>query len=409
MSKSAGLSLEIKNAIVWLEKQPGVTSVVQGNRYNRTKHHHKPGWARVRIANDKMVHVAVYDKNGMKDVFVHAPKSPLRDRWVAALAGGDVVGSNGGPKIVEPQQVIKKVAGAAALADVAKPSKQIVQHDAAQIYDVTPELAAQWLEHNTRNRKLYQRVVNRYAADMKAGRWRQSVDAIGFDVNGAIINGQHRLWAVLEAGVTVPMTVMFGLQTDVVDILDDHLKRNLRDVATIRRPGVVVNTQHTGIANMLVQSSIRATAADVVGARERVSRQVQLDTLDRHMEAIEFVIRECFRSATMRSVTVAPVLTPMARAYYTQPRERLAQFARGLLTGMTESKDDVAVIKLRNILLGATSSSRVRANVEVLYRKTERALQAFIHREQIATLYEAADELFPLPEETPVKKAKVRK
>jgi hypothetical protein len=44
-----------------------------------------------------------------------------------------------------------------------------------------------------------------------------------------------------------------------------------------------------------------------------------------------------------------------------------------------------------------TGATRVRQ--DVVYRKTERALRAFLDRDPLATLYEAATELFPLPEE----------
>jgi hypothetical protein len=415
MSKRA-LSAEMRNAIVWLERQPGVTSVVQG-RYNATRHHHDPGFARVRIANERDVHVVVYDKGGVKDLFVYAPTSAVRDRWIAALATGKPFNANGtGPDIVSAkvkavtqQAVVTKHAAAARLkpepnavmtqAPVQVPD-QVVNLQAAQLYNVTPELATFWLERNTRNRKLRQSVVNKYAADMRNGRWLVTGDAIAFDTHDAIVNGQHRLYAVFESGVTVQMHVAFNLDPDVVAVLDDHLKRNMADVAGIARPGTTVSSLHAAIANMLLQTSILATAVDRRQALERVTRQAQLDTMDRHWEAIEFTFRECFRSAKMRSITVASVLTPMARAYYTQDHDRLRAFGKVMLNGMTDTPTtDKPAILLRNYLLKYAAGG-TRPTADVIYRKTERALAAFLEGSSLSTLYEANVELFPLPEDS---------
>ena len=79
MSAKAALSVEVKNAVIWLERQPGVTSVSLG-RYTASRHHHPPGFARASIADAASVHLRIYDRRGVKDVFVHAPQSPLRDR-----------------------------------------------------------------------------------------------------------------------------------------------------------------------------------------------------------------------------------------------------------------------------------------------------------------------------------------
>ena len=401
MSKKIMLSNDARDAIVWLEGRPGVTSVVRA-RYVRTPNlRHQPGFSRVMQADDKSVRVRVYDRLGTRDVTIHAKAAPLRDQWLAAIAAGAVlppptpVAAPTPPMSGEPR----------ARHDVSKPADLLRDAAAAQVYDVTPDLATEWLERNTRNRKLRDQVVMKYAADMKAGRWMLTGDAIAFDSNGCVVNGQHRLWAVVESGVVVPMMVAFDLAPEVVAVLDDHLKRNLSDVAGISRPGATVSTAHAAIANVLIQTSINATAADKQQAARRVSRQVQLDALDRHWDAIEFAHRDCFRSMRQRGLTVASVLAPVARAYYTQDRDRLREFGKAMLTGMNETPDDTAAIILRNYLLRSTTGS-LRTVSDVVYRKAERALQAFLAHERIATLYEAPAELFPLPEERIAKKGR---
>jgi hypothetical protein len=195
------------------------------------------------------------------------------------------------------------------------------------------------------------------------------------------------------------MLVTFNLDPEVVAVLDDHLKRSLTDVAGIRRPGSSINTLHSAIANTLVRSSIMAMTVDRSQALERVTRQKQLDALDRHWDAIEFAVRDCFSSHKQRGLTIANVLTPVARAYYTKERERLKEFGEVMRTGINNKEGDQPAILLRNWLLRTAATKGMRALGETIYNKTERALHAFLNDERLSTLFEASNEMFPLPEE----------
>lgn len=395
------LSDDIKDVCAWLERQTGVTNVVR-SRYTRVKHHHGGKWFRALQSDDKSVHVRVYDHDGVQDVMVYAKPSADRDAWVARVVGGarldELTKPVAKPKAAAVVETPKVAPWPVTDANVPMPKGQLINDKAASLMDVTPELAMRWLERNTRNRKLRQSTVNKYAADMRAGRWMVTGDAIGFDTNGAIINGQHRLWAVIEAGCAVPMQVALNLDPDAVSVMDDHMKRSLTDVAEIRTPGSRIGTKHAAIANMLVTTSITATSVEPTKAMERVSRQVQLEALDRHMDAILFAVRDCFKSKTTRLLTSTPVMTPFARAYYTQDRELLKRFAHVLMTGMGDGKEDQPALVLRNYLLRALTQG-IRPRSEIVYRKTERALAAALVGEHIKNLYEASEEAFPLPEE----------
>ncbi len=68
---------------------------------------------------------------------------------------------------------------------------------------VTPELAAQWLERNRINCTPSPAVVARYAWDMSHERWDLTEEPIAFDSDGYLVQGQHRLMAVVKSGVSV--------------------------------------------------------------------------------------------------------------------------------------------------------------------------------------------------------------
>jgi hypothetical protein len=104
----------------------------------------------------------------------------------------------------------------------------------AVVIDVTPELARVWLRSNTHNRKLRERAVADYARDMAAGHWNLNGEAIKFSTDGQILDGQHRLSAVIESDATVQMLVVVGLPPEVQETMDTGRKRTTGDVMGLR-------------------------------------------------------------------------------------------------------------------------------------------------------------------------------
>lgn len=100
-----------------------------------------------------------------------------------------------------------------------------------RVVEVTPLQAAQWLEKNhPQNRPVAWRRVDAFANDMRAGAWKLTHQGICFDANGYLIDGQHRLQAVVLAQVTIPMMVTrnhIGTYHDPIDRVGP------RSVATI--------------------------------------------------------------------------------------------------------------------------------------------------------------------------------
>jgi hypothetical protein len=98
---------------------------------------------------------------------------------------------------------------------------------------VTPELAQEWLERNTNNRKLSKTSVARWAGEMLAGRWDPDASDIKFSRTGELIDGQHRLAACIKAGVPFPSTVKTGLSLDTKRRVDIGKKRGVADTFQI--------------------------------------------------------------------------------------------------------------------------------------------------------------------------------
>jgi len=103
----------------------------------------------------------------------------------------------------------------------------------SKVQIVTPKKAAEYLERNTTNRPLSQRTVREFAQAMRRGEWRVTHQGIAFDTTGALVDGQHRLAAIVEADTPVQVTVFTEVPVGAFDVLDTGRRRKAADVLAI--------------------------------------------------------------------------------------------------------------------------------------------------------------------------------
>jgi hypothetical protein len=97
---------------------------------------------------------------------------------------------------------------------------------------ITPAMASQWLKSNTHNRPARKAHVARLANEMVKGNWQLNGETIKFDTWGRLVDGQHRLMAIIEASQPITMHVCTGLaaDSDVFATIDVGLNRSAGSV-----------------------------------------------------------------------------------------------------------------------------------------------------------------------------------
>jgi len=113
----------------------------------------------------------------------------------------------------------------------AKRSKEIEQ----KVFKITPAHAEKWLEMNTGNRRIRPSHVRHLAKQMEQGRWMLSPEPIVFSPR-RLLDGQHRLSAVLMSGCTIEASVALVQNEDVFRVLDQGVNRNNSDLTGIPSP-----------------------------------------------------------------------------------------------------------------------------------------------------------------------------
>ncbi len=152
---------------------------------------------------------------------------------------------------------------------------------------ISPDKARDYLATNVCNRACSKASVKRWADTMKAGAWKLSSDAIAFDWNGVLINGQHRLNALITTGATMPFLVAHNFPPESKNALDVGKKRSLHEILTINGYPITIN--EVAICKFIMTPWEKAT---VTNPDHEVHRAKLKRVHQRFKSEIDFVIEQ---------------------------------------------------------------------------------------------------------------------
>lgn len=146
------------------------------------------------------------------------------------------------------------------------------------VENITPERAAHYLKRNVDNyRNMSKSKITMYAEEMKAGKWQLNGEGIVFDESGKLKNGQHRLAAIIQAGVPIQMTVTTGVSENVT-IYDNGMSRTTKQMAQAGGATDISNTE-------------TAVATALVGRFNPISKGQVLDWIGKHASDLKRAYR----------------------------------------------------------------------------------------------------------------------
>lgn len=253
---------------------------------------------------------------------------------------------------------------------------------------ITPKMAQAWLdEHNTRNRSISRDKVNLYKNDIKNGNWSLTHQGIAFYINGELADGQHRLTAIAEASIPVKSIVMHNLPLDVGADIDRHKTRTEADAIRIGDLSDWIKSQEIQVIKMIIMCH--------KGRVSTYSPREIAEIGELMRKEVEFAIGAFPKRA--KYITTSPVFAAVAIASLYEDHTRLREFAEVMVSGMAQSMDDVAAIKLREQLIreGAISGQQNRRRS---VKRVMRAIKAFCDRQPIERLYTPENMIYFIPD-----------
>lgn len=108
--------------------------------------------------------------------------------------------------------------------------------------EVNPQVAERLLSANKGNRPIKDKLVSRYANQMVERKWFENTGELFLFTSpslkrleeGILINGQHRLLAVIRSGVTLKFEAKFNVDERVFNVIDSGISRTSKDLFHIK-------------------------------------------------------------------------------------------------------------------------------------------------------------------------------
>lgn len=219
----------------------------------------------------------------------------------------------------------------------------------SEVETITPAYAAKELKAQEERiakgiyhqRPLNDGTVDKYAGDMVAGHWMVNNQGLGFDEDGNLVDGRHRLWAVRRAGVPVDMLVVRGLPCN----RKNDLLRVVDTIDTGRTRGIGAQLAIDGEKNVLtVAAAIRGiylTACNFKKSTKASTFQAR-KILQMHSPYIQQTTSLLLRHRIARG----PVVACLALYQNVYPR-KAAKFLDGYvnMVGLSEGSPIIALSK----------------------------------------------------------------
>lgn len=216
----------------------------------------------------------------------------------------------------------------------------------SRVQSISPAKAAELMEANTANRPLSRSVVSSFAEAMRRGDWKVTHQGIAIDTNGVLVDGQHRLAAIVEADVPVEMTVFTDVPADTFDVLDTGKKRNAADVLAIEGEKSTLQ-----LASMVRTVWLYDNRPDLswAGGSASVTNSQILETLEANPK-----IRDYVSTGEQLAHEIGMIKSAAGAASFLVSRsnsaKKLQPWFDGLIDGAGLNRSD-ARLKFRNLML----------------------------------------------------------
>lgn len=261
----------------------------------------------------------------------------------------------------------------------------------AEVVTMTPQMAQVILDDQAtigEDKSICQRATDRtriaqYAREMKAGTW--LLNGEGIQLNGSrLLNGQHRLKAVVLAGVGVPMLVVRGVDTAAFATIDQGKGRTLGNV--LQMSGMPYRAEVGGAARMAMLYEQFGNVDRMADRRPAIPEIVAYAMA--HQDAL---VEGGYLSV---AVKLGHRSTLATLAFLGRFRTERAEFFRRLTEGI-ELRQDEPVRHLRERFI-ANNAQREHARSEVMFAYAIKAWNATIQGQPMGRLFFRSNETYPV-------------
>lgn len=227
---------------------------------------------------------------------------------------------------------------------------------------VTPELAEELFKKRANNnRNLDSKYINKYALDMKKNRWVPGPGSIlSFSSDGILLNGHHRLKAIIKAGVSIPMILEENVPKESMLVMDTGNKRNSGEIFQIH--GVKEDASIKARASRVLINLANEKLTDSINNRARSSEITERDILNYFKKNEEIISKGASVAKKCRKNNKF-IPTGTLAAYYVifsiANKERVDEFFDKFTTGANLEEDNPILIIINRFQKEASSKNKM--------------------------------------------------
>lgn len=221
---------------------------------------------------------------------------------------------------------------------------------------ITPEQAKIILKKcNKGNRRTNKSYVETLRRDMEHGHWYNDTSYIGFDLNGKLVNGQHRLKALSEANVeSIELKIDFNSEQHIS--MDTGINRTYATTASIaKKNGISLLPANF---KPIITSALRLN--NIKNGLEDKTLKLSNSELEEYWEKYcnDLTICQNNKLFDLGKINSSSVKASIFAAFKSNiDINILNHFSEVLRTGIAKSDYDIPIIRLRDELVDMKGSS----------------------------------------------------
>ena len=259
---------------------------------------------------------------------------------------------------------------------------------------ITPQVARKYLESNTKNRRVRSKTVQFYAKQMAEGEWDLTGEPIIFSKDGVLLNGQHRLYACIEADTPFDTFVIRGAPDGSFAKIDQNVPRQAGDIVG-----------RAGYAQSMRKASAARIAMAVLEQEDSPnSDRPRLNTKIPHADILEFVEQHddilseachVVRRDDGASICKPPGLfVGLYAVFALKNKKRAREFFEQLVSGEVLEREDPAS-RLRAVLISSLSQPNVKRKKQWILAVTIKAWNYYLQDRTVKQLKFSEGEKWP--------------
>lgn len=240
---------------------------------------------------------------------------------------------------------------------------------------IDPSRASQLLAANTKNRPVKQQNLKFIVDQIKSGNWQFNGDMIRIDTDGNLLDGQHRLLAVVKTGMSIETLVVCGLDPNVFVTIDTGSTRSSADVLSVLGE---TNAKNLAAAVLLVNDINLNQVSEARHAKVSHHRLVEL--LSEHGEIRESIVW----GRNLLKLAPPAVTTALHYLFSKKSKEAAQAFFQDIHDGIGLSAT-CPTLHLRNRLI-QNQCSKSRMERKYMIALFIKAWNAYRSKRQVKTL-----------------------